>query len=187
MNNGYRAILKPDEQISIDPAILKQRERKMAKSQELRRKDNGNFICSIYPPELAVTRPRHINENIERELVEFMQENEEKFRKSAVNKNFVFPRKYSLKQVVPVDIADILQIPQSTSSVPSHRRYKSQENKYVGNFLIADRESTRQTAKNFNILQQTINITGLSKPPTFKFNISQDLGAGKLWIYTSNT
>jgi hypothetical protein len=179
MNNGYRAILKPDEHISIDPAILKQRERRMAKSQELRRKDNGNFISSIYPPELALARPRHINENIERELVEFMQENEEKFRKSKVNQNFVFPRKYDLKADDPIPIADILKIPQSTSSVPSHRRYKSQENKYAGNFVIADHESTRQTAKNFNILQQTINITGLSKAPTFKFNISHNLGGGK--------
>lgn len=51
-----------------------------AKSLDLRRKDNGNYISSIYPPDQALTRPRRINPAIENELVEFMCENEEKFK-----------------------------------------------------------------------------------------------------------
>ena len=70
------------------------RDKRLAKSVELRRKENGNYISSIYPPELALTRPRNVNENIERELVEFMQENQEKFSRSEMNKNYTFPRKY---------------------------------------------------------------------------------------------
>lgn len=96
MNGGLRSIIKNPGMFNEDSTNSK-RDKRITKSLDLRRKENGNYIASIYPPEVALTRPRVINDNIEQELIEFMQENEEKYRNSVMNQKFVFPRKYILK------------------------------------------------------------------------------------------
>lgn len=96
MTTNQNTYTMANHHISIERDSSNHRERRPAKSLDLRRKENGNYIASIYPPEFALARPRVVNESIEKELVEFMQENEEKFGRSEMNKKYVFPRKYFL-------------------------------------------------------------------------------------------
>lgn len=138
----------------------------------MRRKDNGNYVSSIYPPEFALVRPKRVNESIEQELVEFMRENEEKFEKSAMNRNFVFPRKFILS---PNDSKFhpelILSEPNvMPSSTKSHRRHKSQENRYLDNNIYTYNSVIAPNSKNYCILQQTINTTSRAPYPKFKIN-----------------
>lgn len=95
-HNKSLNITKNIENVALTINNSQRRDKRVAKSVEFRKKENGNYIASIYPPEYALARPRKINEAIEMELIEFMQENEEKFKKSQMNHNFVFPRKYIL-------------------------------------------------------------------------------------------
>lgn len=53
------------------------------------RASNGNIIGLACGP---LTRQRYINDKIELELIEFKKEIEERFAKSQMNKNFVYPR-----------------------------------------------------------------------------------------------
>ena len=51
---------------------------------------SGNIVANACGP---LKKPRYVNPKIEKELVEFKQEIEDKFAKSAFNKTFVFPKK----------------------------------------------------------------------------------------------
>ena len=113
-----------------DPKI-KNKERKIAHSQEYRRKDNGNFISSIYPPGQAIYIQQNINENIEKELTEFMEENEEKFKNSKMNQNYKFPLKtLKFKELNFRGVKILRGNTPISSSHRNSRRYKSQENRH---------------------------------------------------------
>ena len=51
---------------------------------------SGNIVANACGP---LKKARYVNPKIEKELVEFKQEIEDKFAKSAFNKTFVFPKK----------------------------------------------------------------------------------------------
>lgn len=61
---------------------------KVSKEQEIRT-SQGNIIANACGP---LKKPKYVNPKIEKELVEFKQEIEEKFEKSAL-RTFVFPKK----------------------------------------------------------------------------------------------
>ncbi|CAI2371362.1 unnamed protein product [Moneuplotes crassus] len=165
-------------------------ERKVAHSVEYRRKDNGNIISSIYPPESSLMFPQHVNHEIEKELREFMTENEEKFKNSKMNQTFKFPRKQP-KIDLPIHHKSsyIRMNTPGSASYRSNRRYKSQENtgKYVlkdnkaafvplnGNFMPGDSGSTDSVRKNYKMLQKTLNLSFPERQNKFKININQSI------------
>lgn len=129
---------------TVDSRNVKNREHRVAKSQDLRRKDNGNYIASIYPPEFALVRPRKINEEIEKELNEFMVENEVKFAKSTMNTNFTFPRKFTINindQFIPDSL--IRGTTPSSVTASNSRHYKTNDNRFISNVLQFDSISNR--------------------------------------------
>ena len=162
MEAGRNNHSRPKPEHAINRSILKQRERKFAQSQEYRRKDNGNIIASIYPPEYSLLRPANRNSSIERELVEFMKENEEKFERSTMNQNFVFPRKIKEFEAINLDQAALRRRNTPGATIKSNRRYKSQDNEHkllikepyrgssknaTGSILVGDSGSTQPSRK----------------------------------------
>lgn len=152
-HNKSLNITKNIENVALTINNSQRRDKRVAKSVEFRKKENGNYIASIYPPEYALARPRKINEAIEMELIEFMQENEEKFKKSQMNHNFVFPRKYIL----------------STNS-----SYNNDEFWNYSGARLNSSISRRTRMPNHKIFQQTMN-TITFKNPTIKYNINQTI------------
>ena len=184
-NNHSRA--KPEHH--LNRSILKQRERKFAHSQEYRRKDNGNIIASIYPPEFSLLRPANLNSSIEKELVEFMKENEEKFKNSKMNQNFTFPRRIREPEIPAFDKTVLFRRNTPGSSAKSNRRYKSQDNQHnyllkdhlhgnnrqqKPNFVLGDSGSTQPLRKNQKILHNTLNFTNF-RQNNFKLNINNSM------------
>lgn len=105
-----------------------------------------------------------------------MKENEEKFEKSAMNRKFVFPRKADISVKDPNFTNHVYGKNHSNEPTPkSHRRFKSLENRYIGNIVLADSNPRRSQNKNLNILEQTIQINGMNKRPKMKFNINQHI------------
>eukprot|EP00347_Sterkiella_histriomuscorum_P015261 403357698 len=85
-----KSVGKAENKASVD--LFQNLQVSMFKDREAfsveRRAANGNYVAFACGP---LRRPRYINERIEQELVEFKQEIEERFEKSAVNKEFIFP------------------------------------------------------------------------------------------------
>jgi hypothetical protein len=170
--NRVNSRFQRNNNLAIDPSDFRLKEKRVAQSQELRRKDNGNYISSIYPPEYALTRPKRVNDAIEQELVDFMNENEEKFRNSNMNQNYVFPRKLILTTTDSLRHKDVVGEHPPNLSAQSHRRYKSQENKYSSQFVFPDSGSTQPLQiKNMSILNKAINVHSIGK--NLKFKIDQ--------------
>jgi len=130
-----------------------------------------------------------MNESIERELKEFMDENEEKFGKSKMNQKFQFPRK--IHNIEPIKFDKEMFIRRNTpgsASIKSNRRYKSQENqhKYLikdknsiknpnGNIVLGDSGSTQPLRKNYKILQNTLNLSNTLRQNNFKLNLNNSI------------
>lgn len=171
MNRVNSRFQRNNNDLVIDPSSFKLKEKRVAQSQEMRRKDNGNYISSIYPPEYALTRPKHINEAIEQELVDFMSENEEKFKNSKMNQNYVFPRKFILIDPGTLGQKEEARDYPANLSSQSHRRYKSQENKYSSQFVFPDSGSTQPLQiKNLSILSKAMNSNSIGKNLKFKID-----------------
>jgi len=105
--------------------------RKALRASDLAFKSNvttnrGFEPVTIYSPGEIPPKMSRPNPAIEQELIEFMDENEQKFINSKMNQNFKFPRK--LSQTNP-QVQKTEQFPHNLS-VQSHRRYKSQENRF---------------------------------------------------------
>ena len=103
-----------------------------------------------------------------------MQENEEKFRNSSMNQNFVFPRKYIIKAEESWKTNNIVNNTGTTSS-KCHRRYKSLENKYLNSIIYHENTSKLPNKKKYNILQQTLNISGIANYSTIKYKINHNI------------
>ena len=53
---------------------------------------SGNYIANT-TVKLKLLEPKHVNKAIEKELVEFKKEVEQKFTKSRMNQTYIFPKK----------------------------------------------------------------------------------------------
>lgn len=177
VNGDFRIVIK-NNSILHNNSINGHRDKRPAKSLDLRRKDNGNYIASIYPPDRALTRPRNINLAIEQELVDFMKENEIKFNKSQMNQNYVFPLKISdIYENLITDEKTEDQEATGTTVSSSHRRYKSMENQSVYNTYNFNLVK-RQNANNHNnqsLINKSTEANSKMNSSAIKFKINSSL------------